>query len=207
MHHKHCQKKWPKIAELILSMVKADPTERISLGGTSRIRKDIKEDLSKDHHFGIECDGCKLNPIVGIRYRCKECPDFDFCETCKTNVEHDPAHTFEQLNEKETFKRRLHSFLIKTVIEEAEQIIYKFKCYKCGKRIKTETAHACQTCKNAFYCKDCFAGSKKHTKIHTFEVVTVNPDEEIEGTSSRAKIVQRMCSLILNVLRDQIEDS
>jgi hypothetical protein len=34
-------------------------------------------------HHGFHCDGCGMFPIVGIRYRCHTCPDFDFCETCE----------------------------------------------------------------------------------------------------------------------------
>jgi hypothetical protein len=28
------------------------------------------------HHPKIQCDGCGANPIVGIRYRCLNCPNF-----------------------------------------------------------------------------------------------------------------------------------
>lgn len=34
-------------------------------------------------HVGYRCDGCGANPIVGIRYRCMTCKDFDLCETCQ----------------------------------------------------------------------------------------------------------------------------
>jgi hypothetical protein len=34
-------------------------------------------------HHGFHCDGCGMFPIVGIRYRCHACPDFDFCESCE----------------------------------------------------------------------------------------------------------------------------
>ena len=31
---------------------------------------------------GITCDGCGAGPIVGYRYRCKDCANHDVCETC-----------------------------------------------------------------------------------------------------------------------------
>ena len=43
-------------------------------------------------HHGVRCDGCNMGPIVGIRYKCSRCPDFDFCEKCEASVEH--AHDF-----------------------------------------------------------------------------------------------------------------
>jgi len=39
---------------------------------------------SWDHfqHYGITCDGCGANPIVGPRFKCESCPDYDLCSTC-----------------------------------------------------------------------------------------------------------------------------
>ncbi|XP_063714243.1 uncharacterized protein LOC134842028 [Symsagittifera roscoffensis] len=34
------------------------------------------------HHF-VTCDQCNASPIVGTRYKCKTCPDYDLCSTCK----------------------------------------------------------------------------------------------------------------------------
>ncbi|CAE8710908.1 unnamed protein product, partial [Polarella glacialis] len=31
------------------------------------------------HHFGVECDGCKAAPLVGPRFKCPACPDYDLC--------------------------------------------------------------------------------------------------------------------------------
>ena len=38
-------------------------------------------------HESITCDVCGVSPIVGVRYRCAVCPDYDVCETC---VDHAP---------------------------------------------------------------------------------------------------------------------
>jgi len=43
-------------------------------------------------HRGVRCDGCGQNPIVGTRYKCSICPDFDFCEICERDQEH--RHAF-----------------------------------------------------------------------------------------------------------------
>ena len=46
-------------------------------------------------HKNIICHGCKVNPIKGIRYKCSYCLDFNFCQTCEANKEHD--HPFIKL--------------------------------------------------------------------------------------------------------------
>eukprot|EP00850_Spirogloea_muscicola_P000988 SM000003S11233 [mRNA] locus=s3:1667446:1669772:- [translate_table: standard] len=39
-------------------------------------------------HAGVRCDGCGATPIVGIRYRCTTCHDFDLCEACEASMGH-----------------------------------------------------------------------------------------------------------------------
>jgi hypothetical protein len=51
-----------------------------------------------DLHFGVTCDGCNASPIRGIRFKCLQCPDFDFCQDCKSNKAHDPSHSFETIS-------------------------------------------------------------------------------------------------------------
>ncbi|CAE7448091.1 ref(2)P [Symbiodinium natans] len=34
------------------------------------------------HHFGIKCEGCGVNPIVGPRFKCLACPNYDLCGNC-----------------------------------------------------------------------------------------------------------------------------
>ncbi|KAF1794291.1 Next to BRCA1, central domain [Phytophthora cactorum] len=44
-------------------------------------------------HLGVICDGCKKAPLVGVRYKSLETPDFDLCEDCEASgkwVNHEP---------------------------------------------------------------------------------------------------------------------
>ena len=42
-----------------------------------------KADQSKVVHHGCACDGCNVEPIVGIRYKCTFRENFDLCEKCE----------------------------------------------------------------------------------------------------------------------------
>merc|ERR1712107_668420 len=44
------------------------------------------------HH--ATCDECQQT-IIGVRYKCLVCPDFDLCETCEVNNSH--PHVFAKL--------------------------------------------------------------------------------------------------------------
>ena len=45
-------------------------------------------------HRGIECNGCGVCPIHGIRYHCANCFDYDLCETCESQQVHIKSHVF-----------------------------------------------------------------------------------------------------------------
>jgi len=53
---------------------------------------------SKPIHYGIACDGCNISPITGARFKCNECEDFDFCQTCYEKSQHDKSHEFTAIN-------------------------------------------------------------------------------------------------------------
>lgn len=43
---------------------------------------------SGDMHEDYTCDECKMEPIRGRRYHCRECDDFDLCEDCHSRTNH-----------------------------------------------------------------------------------------------------------------------
>lgn len=47
-------------------------------------------------HMHVTCDECKTTPIVGQRFKCMACKDFDLCSTCLNNNVHS-HHKFHQV--------------------------------------------------------------------------------------------------------------
>ncbi|KAF6037593.1 HERC2 [Bugula neritina] len=44
-------------------------------------------------HTNIQCEGCGTHPIVGHRYKCQVCVDYNYCERCFTSRRH-RSHPF-----------------------------------------------------------------------------------------------------------------
>ena len=50
-------------------------------------------------HFGVACNGCGVTPILGCRYKCSVCDDYDLCETCEKKLAEEHGHPFLKINE------------------------------------------------------------------------------------------------------------
>ena len=49
-------------------------------------------------HVHVLCDGCGQDPIVGMRWHCLGCPNFDLCTTCYMTDQHNLHHPFERID-------------------------------------------------------------------------------------------------------------
>eukprot|EP00743_Colponemidia_sp_Colp-15_P004266 GILK01004603.1.p1 GENE.GILK01004603.1~~GILK01004603.1.p1 ORF type:complete len:440 (+),score=91.14 GILK01004603.1:70-1389(+) len=62
-------------------------------------------------HAGHYCDSCGQNPIIGTRYRCRDCENFELCAECKASfvfgggfgskwsLHHTPKHVWETMED------------------------------------------------------------------------------------------------------------
>ncbi|KAM7351692.1 refractory to sigma P isoform 2-T2 [Cochliomyia hominivorax] len=39
-------------------------------------------------HDYVECDACLMSPIIGFRYKCIQCPNYDLCQNCESKHIH-----------------------------------------------------------------------------------------------------------------------
>ena len=44
--------------------------------------------VNEEVHQGVTCDECGKHPLIGFRYKCLICADFDVCHECRTITSH-----------------------------------------------------------------------------------------------------------------------
>jgi hypothetical protein len=70
-------------------------TEKV--GNVEKVEsKPSKSNVVHPHHT---CDGCGVGPIVGPRFHCTVCRNFDFCSTCEENLGDEHKHPFIKFRE------------------------------------------------------------------------------------------------------------
>ena len=85
------EKKMDKVRKLIREEV-----ARMIVGIPS---ENLPRPSSEVIHSKVTCDGCGVKPLMGIRYKCSVCHDFDFCEKCEDTEEHPhPFIKFKKLS-------------------------------------------------------------------------------------------------------------
>ncbi len=67
----------------------------------SHVKKSLegKKVIEGQETHQAQCSGCQKFPIIGARYQCLVCLDFNFCEECEENKDH--IHPFVKLRRKE----------------------------------------------------------------------------------------------------------
>lgn len=55
------------------------------------------EDIMDIRHDGVTCDSCEASPIIGPRFKCAHCRNYDLCSLCYSSRHslHPPDHEFD----------------------------------------------------------------------------------------------------------------
>lgn len=53
-----------------------------------------QQQLQNNVHGNVRCDGCYMDPVRGRRFKCRVCPDFDYCEVCYRKFGTQHKHAF-----------------------------------------------------------------------------------------------------------------
>ena len=99
--------------------------------------QEIEENYkNKIVHKNFYCDGCGMKPIVGIRYKCKECNNFDYCQNCLDMYKEKHGHEFEKIEvpvETEGIPGIISLFFILTQIKKELSYLKGLFFYKSTK--------------------------------------------------------------------------
>lgn len=92
-------------------------------------------------HETVRCDGCGVFPIVGPRFNCTVCPDFDLCAKCEATAAHPPEHA-----------------LIKYRQPANTAVVHQgVTCDGCQMSPITGVRFKCRVCSNYDLCESCEA--------------------------------------------------
>ncbi|XP_052211971.1 uncharacterized protein LOC127831031 isoform X4 [Dreissena polymorpha] len=132
-------------------------------------------------HTGVRCDVCTVDPIVGIRYKCRECPDYDMCSTCfkDLRIMHTMSHSFRQIKlpgslpapVEVTSTRRLQA-LPKSIPSTSKGSGTPHKgerCDVCNVSPIRGTRWKCRDCPDYDMCSTCYEDKRRiHDMSHSF---------------------------------------
>lgn len=147
-----------------------------------KLRQALDKLLSGQHvkveHAAL-CDGCDQR-ISGVRFRCLDCDDFDFCEAChqaRAHSEHDAAHSFKRISPLEALREHVQrqgvagvdAFVAPGAANAAPK--HPALCDACDATI-VGVRHKCQQCPDFDLCTNCLESDNvvrgDHTPAHTF---------------------------------------
>ena len=75
-------------------------------------------------HIGVQCDNCKIVNIIGPRYKCFICKDYNLCQKCEMYAQsiHSNAHCFLKLNNPDTMREIIANNIPCCVVDIQENI-------------------------------------------------------------------------------------
>ena len=68
-------------------------------------------------HKGIKCNQCGKKDIIGIRYKCSTCPNYNLCENCEEDSTHDENHIFVKIREPVSAEKQLEEKITQSMLK------------------------------------------------------------------------------------------
>lgn len=72
-------------------------------------QKEEKTKISTNlnEHSRITCDGCQMYPLIGNRYKCSVCYDYDLCESCENKIGDSHGHCFIKIRHPDAAPKKI----------------------------------------------------------------------------------------------------
>jgi hypothetical protein len=70
-----------------------------------------KESTKHIIHQGIVCNNCKKVNMIGMRYKCFHCPEYNICEDCEKYLSfyHDNSHFFIRIHDSSLYNNIINN--------------------------------------------------------------------------------------------------
>ncbi|TCD64312.1 hypothetical protein EIP91_004259 [Steccherinum ochraceum] len=127
-------------------------------------------------HNGTDCDGCEQSPLRGVRFRCIQCTDFDFCRSCLSNPsvleKHNIDHKFWPINEPGDLTRYYKA--VEEWGNSVGPVHAGILCDTCDATI-IGVRHKCLDCDDYDLCTECLSNPAQrelHSLSHSFFPIT-----------------------------------
>ena len=117
-----------------------------------RVAPKVEKKQKLEIHFNVICDGCKVTPLRGNRYKCKICKNFDYCEDCYQKNKESHGHDFFII-EHPKCRNRLGHPNIKYC--QRGIVHHKIMCDGCGMLPLAGWRHKCSICDEYNLCENC----------------------------------------------------
>ena len=129
-------------------LYKSQSSDDILLRTAPKVEKKEKPEI----HYNIICDGCKVTPLRGNRYKCKKCKDFDFCEDCYKKNKESHGHDFQIIAHPHCRNRLGHpnkKYCQRGIVHS------KIMCDGCGMLPLVGWRYKCSVCDEYNLCENC----------------------------------------------------
>ncbi|XP_077510088.1 uncharacterized protein LOC144121047 isoform X3 [Amblyomma americanum] len=149
---------------------------------------------------GIYCDTCEQCPIIGTRWKCALCVEYDLCTTCYLRGMHNLDHVFLRVEvpggtaDMVASRKGSGSLPVENVQFKATDVIFSgINCNGCDKRGIVGARWKCDQCIDYDLCTSCYVANA-HSLDHVFwrfdspgrEGLRVSPRNELITTDGRA---------------------
>ena len=152
------------------SIKKDEKKEKKEKKENKKVEKKIEKKEEEKHYF-VECNGCKMFPIVGKRYKCETCCNFDFCEKCYEKEKEKHKHNFKTVQPIQFFKQYWES-IKKIPNAEGKAIHHGYICDGCQMEPIIGNRYKCTICDDFDYCDACeekFRDQHKHPFLKIYK--------------------------------------
>lgn len=82
--------------------------------------------------MGVECDGCGVAPIVGVRYKSSVTKDFDYCANCEATKPHE--HAFIKIKEPSQAPKAIFTVINEEIPGQQAEMPWRRGCGMRGMR-------------------------------------------------------------------------